>query len=120
MSDTIEKLVRTIKSRKGNNIKSSYTSFLLSKGDDYCLNKLKEEVAEIFLPWTSEITKAMSEEKEELSVIIRDKEFKHSIGGPQKYHVKSFAVLKKKYDSFKDNEALTNILSEANCLDFLI
>ena len=81
---------------------------------------LKEEVAEIFLPWTSEITKAMSEEKEELSVIIRDKEFKHSIGGPQKYHVKSFAVLKKKYDSFKDNEALTNILSEANCLDFLI
>ena len=47
MSDTIEKLVRTIKSRKGNNIKSSYTSFLLSKGDDYCLNKLKEEVAEL-------------------------------------------------------------------------
>ena len=47
MSDTIEKLVRTIKSRKGKNIKSSYTSFLLSKGDDYCLNKLKEEVAEL-------------------------------------------------------------------------
>ena len=47
MSDTLEKLVRTIKSRKGNNIKSSYTSFLLSKGDDYCLNKLKEEVAEL-------------------------------------------------------------------------
>ena len=47
MSDTIEKLVRTIKSRKGNNIKSSYTSFLLSKGDDYCLNKLKEEISEL-------------------------------------------------------------------------
>ena len=47
MSDIIEQLVKTIKSRKGNNIKSSYTSFLLSKGDDYCLNKLKEEVAEL-------------------------------------------------------------------------
>ena len=46
MSETIEKLVKTIKSRKGNDVKSSYTSFLLSKGNDYCLNKLKEEVAE--------------------------------------------------------------------------
>ena len=47
MSETIEKLVKTIKSRKGNDVKSSYTSFLFSKGNDYCLNKLKEEVAEL-------------------------------------------------------------------------
>ena len=47
MSATIEKLVETIKSRKGSNIKSSYTAFLLSKGNDHCLNKLKEEVAEL-------------------------------------------------------------------------
>jgi len=47
MSETIEKLVKTIKSRKRNNVKSSYTSFLLSKGNDYCLNKLKEEVTEL-------------------------------------------------------------------------
>jgi len=47
MSETIEKLIETIRSRKGNDVKSSYTSFLLSKGTDYCLNKLKEEVAEL-------------------------------------------------------------------------
>ena len=47
MLGTIAKLIKTIKSRKGNDIKSSYTSFLLSKGNDYCLNKLKEEVAEL-------------------------------------------------------------------------
>ena len=47
MSETIEKLVKTIKSRKGNDVKSSYTSFLLSKGNDHCLNNLKEEVAEL-------------------------------------------------------------------------
>ena len=47
MLGTIAKLVKTIKSRKGNDIKSSYTSFLLSKGNDHCLNKLKEEVAEL-------------------------------------------------------------------------
>ena len=46
MSDTIEKLVKIIKSKKGNDIKSSYTSFLLSKGSDHCLNKLKEELGE--------------------------------------------------------------------------
>ncbi len=47
MSETIEKLVKTIKSRKRNNVKSSYTSFLLSKGHDHCLNKLNEEVTEL-------------------------------------------------------------------------
>jgi|TARA_B100000959_G_scaffold9812_1_gene9897 phosphoribosyl-ATP pyrophosphohydrolase len=47
MSDAIEKLVRTIKSRKGSDVKLSYTSLLLSKGSDYCLHKLKEEVFEL-------------------------------------------------------------------------
>ena len=80
---------------------------------------LKEEIGEIFLPWTSEITKSMLEEKEELSVKIKGREFKHSIGGPQKYHVKSLAVLKSKFASFKGNQLLENILLETNCLGFL-
>ena len=80
---------------------------------------LKEEIGEVFLPWTSAITKSMQAKQEEISVTLQGKEFKHSIGGPQKYHVKSLAVLKKKYDTFKGNEALTSILSEANCRDLL-
>ena len=36
-----------IKARKKSDVKSSYTSFLLSKGSDHCLNKLKEEVTEL-------------------------------------------------------------------------
>ena len=47
MSDTIEKLVKTIKSRKRSDVKSSYTALLLSKGNNHCLNKLKEELAEL-------------------------------------------------------------------------
>tara|TARA_B100000749_G_C18313621_1_gene417818 strand:+ start:66 stop:371 length:306 start_codon:yes stop_codon:yes gene_type:complete len=47
MSETIEKLVKTIKSRKGSDVKSSYTALLLSKGNNHCLNKLKEELAEL-------------------------------------------------------------------------
>ena len=46
MSDTIEKLAKTIKSRRRSDTKSSYTAFLLSKGNNYCLNKLKEEMVE--------------------------------------------------------------------------
>ena len=47
MSGTIEKLVNTIKLKKGSDIKSSYTAFLLSKGNDHCLNRLKEELTEL-------------------------------------------------------------------------
>ena len=47
MSDTIEKLAKTIRLRKGSDVKSSYTSFLLSKGNDHCLDKLKKELAEL-------------------------------------------------------------------------
>ena len=47
MSETIEKLVKTIRLRKGSDVKSSYTSFLLSKGSNHCLNKLKEEITEL-------------------------------------------------------------------------
>ena len=47
MSGTIEKLVKIIRSRKGSDVKSSYTAHLLSKGNDHCLNKLKEEIVEL-------------------------------------------------------------------------
>ena len=58
MSEILEKLVRTIRSRKGSDVKSSYTSFLLSEGNDYCLNKLKEEVeSETIITVTNKITK---------------------------------------------------------------
>ncbi|MDC6465285.1 phosphoribosyl-ATP diphosphatase [Pelagibacteraceae bacterium] len=47
MSYIIDRLVKTIKERKGKDPESSYTSFLLSKGNNHCLNKLKEEVGEL-------------------------------------------------------------------------
>ena len=47
MSNTIEKLLETIRLRKKDDIKTSYTSFLLSKGNDHCLKKLKEEIFEL-------------------------------------------------------------------------
>ena len=47
MSNTIEDLIKIIKKRKAGDVKSSYTSLLLSNGTNYCLNKLKEEMKEL-------------------------------------------------------------------------
>jgi phosphoribosyl-ATP pyrophosphohydrolase len=47
MSKTIDRLVKIIKSKKGQNINTSYTALLLSKGTAYCQGKLKEEVEEL-------------------------------------------------------------------------
>ena len=46
MSNFLLKLAKTIESRKDENTEKSYTSYLLSKGFDECLNKFKEESEE--------------------------------------------------------------------------
>jgi phosphoribosyl-ATP pyrophosphohydrolase len=46
MSNYLLELAKTIKSRKDKDTEKSYTSFLLSKGFDECLNKFKEESEE--------------------------------------------------------------------------
>ncbi|MBC8298919.1 MAG: phosphoribosyl-ATP diphosphatase [Pelagibacterales bacterium] len=47
MSDTIEKLVNTIRERKNSEPDKSYTSSLLSGGLDKCIDKLEEEFGEL-------------------------------------------------------------------------
>tara|TARA_B110000211_G_scaffold224169_1_gene274937 strand:- start:77 stop:385 length:309 start_codon:yes stop_codon:yes gene_type:complete len=46
MNNFLLELVKIIESRKSEDTKKSYTSFLLSKGFDECLSKFKEEVEE--------------------------------------------------------------------------
>jgi phosphoribosyl-ATP pyrophosphohydrolase len=46
MRNFLLELAKTIKARKGADIKKSYTSFLLSKGSGECLSKFKEEAKE--------------------------------------------------------------------------
>ena len=43
MSNYLLKLAKTIESKKNDDVKKSYTSFLLSKGFSGCLDKFKEE-----------------------------------------------------------------------------
>ena len=46
MSNFLLELAKTIKSRKSKKSEKSYTSMLLSKGSNECLNKFKEESEE--------------------------------------------------------------------------
>ena len=46
MSNFLLELAKTIESRKNEDVKKSYTSFLLSKGFAECLDKFKEETEE--------------------------------------------------------------------------
>ena len=46
MNNFLLELVKIIESRKSEDTKKSYTSFLLSKGFDECLSKFKEEAEE--------------------------------------------------------------------------
>lgn len=80
---------------------------------------LKQQIGEIFLPWTDAVTKAMLKDEKEVSVMINNEEFKHSLGGPQKYHVKSLNVLRKRYKDYVDLPELESILIESNCLPYL-
>ncbi len=81
---------------------------------------LEIEVAGTFLPWTHAITEAMNAGAEEVSVNLFGEAFTHSIGGPQKYHVKSLAVLKQKYAAVASNAELDAILTSTGCKQYLI
>ncbi len=56
MNTDINFLISKIKKNKLRNPKISYTSFLVNKGEKYCLNKIKEECLEL-------VSSAMSNKK---------------------------------------------------------
>tara|TARA_B110000014_G_scaffold256578_1_gene239869 strand:- start:13575 stop:14600 length:1026 start_codon:yes stop_codon:yes gene_type:complete len=79
---------------------------------------LKEEIANTFLPWTEAITAGIRSNKKEISIKLNGKRFMHSLGGPQKYHVKSLAALKHRYMILEDKTSLDKILVDAGIKEF--
>lgn len=80
---------------------------------------LSQEVGATFLPWAAAVSDALQAGKEELNVSIHDEAFKHSVGGPQKYHAKSLAMLKEKYRNYADDATLDQVLTRTGCKAFL-
>jgi hypothetical protein len=74
---------------------------------------LKEEVADLFLPWSVANAAAIA---------AGDKTFEMSLGGttwsqePQKYHARSLAEIRRKFAAAKTAPGLEAILRESGCL----
>ena len=77
---------------------------------------LAEEVAGRFLPWSQANAEALARGADTMSVDLPRGTFRQV---PQKYHARSLAVLKGKFERVKDNPALRALLAETGCLAWL-
>ena len=77
---------------------------------------LLEHVGRKFLPWTAANAQAILSGDEEFTVQLGEHQWTQK---PQKYHAKSFAVLRERYQTLDDRAELDAILGEADCLSWL-
>jgi glutathione S-transferase len=77
---------------------------------------LRDEIAAIFFPWTSQNAKALAAGQKEFSMTLGGKPYSQET---QKYHAKSLAALKARYAAVGDKSQLDAILGDAGCLKYL-
>jgi glutathione S-transferase len=77
---------------------------------------LKDEVGGIFLPWTTANAHALASGQKEFSMQLGGQPYSQEV---QKYHAKSFGVLRARYAAVTDKSALDPILKEAGCYGWL-
>ncbi len=80
------------------------------------LKPILKEIGQTFLPWTTANAQALATGQETCSVTMRGKEYSQ---GTQKYHARSFRVLRERYAKVEEQAALDPILEEAGCLPWL-
>ncbi len=74
---------------------------------------LERQIGARFLPWTLANTEALATGREEFSVELQGQTWPQK---PQKYHAKSFQVLREKYRAVTDKSALDPVLERVGCL----
>ncbi|MBW2447538.1 MAG: glutathione S-transferase family protein [Deltaproteobacteria bacterium] len=77
---------------------------------------LEQQVGGLFMPWTLANAACVAAGEEEFSVELASGLWTQK---PQKYHAKSLATLRAKYQAVSDKSALDPILERAGCLDGL-
>ena len=77
---------------------------------------LERQVGRLFMPWTVANADAIASGKEQFSVELGGRTWTQK---PQKYHAKSLATLREKYQAVADNRALNAILDSSGCLSAL-
>jgi glutathione S-transferase len=74
---------------------------------------LERQVGRLFMPWTVANAAAIAKGGEDFSVELGGRKWTQK---PQKYHAKSLAVLREKYQAVADKRALDAILEASGCL----
>ena len=77
---------------------------------------LRDEVAGIFLPWSTANAAALRDGSKTVSLPLGGRDFAQE---PQKYHARSLGVLRQKRAALAGNTALTDILEATGCQTFL-
>jgi hypothetical protein len=77
---------------------------------------LKEQVGDLFLPWSKANAEAIAAGKDEFSVEIASGTWHQK---PQKYHARSLAALRSRYAESGSNAALDALLESTGCLRFI-
>ena len=73
----------------------------------------------LFLLWSDANAKAIAAGAPDMSVELDGTIWSQSVGGPQKYHAKSLAELRRKFVGVSDYLELIAVLQDAGCLDLL-
>jgi glutathione S-transferase len=77
---------------------------------------LRDEVGAIFLPWSTANAQALAAGQSSFTVELGGKPFTQET---QKYHARSLAALRARYDGVADRRALNPVLKRAGCLSAL-
>lgn len=77
---------------------------------------LTSQLAHLFLPWDVANENALKQGHEEFDVSLASGQWRQK---PQKYHARSFNVLREKYNAVSDNGDLNAVLTETDCLQYL-
>jgi len=72
--------------------------------------------AGLFLAWSVANAEALGAGKQEMTVDFGGKSWWQTVGGPQKYHVKSLKEIRRKYQAVASNTELRSILERTGCL----
>lgn len=73
---------------------------------------LQRQVGRLFMPWTVANAKAIAEGREEFTVELDGKNWTQK---PQKYHAKSLAALREKYNALPNKQEVDKVLDRAGC-----
>jgi glutathione S-transferase len=77
---------------------------------------LAQEVAALFLPWSTANARALAAGQAEFEVELEGRPFRQQT---QKYHARSLAALKERYARAGERSALDAVLARTGCLDWL-